>query len=70
MRNLLKTLGVAAVAGLMLASCASVAHVEKDDNVNLNNYRSFSWVETKESKGDSASVKVSDLTERRRFKQA
>ena len=28
----------------MLAGCASVAHVEKDETVNLNNYKTFAWV--------------------------
>ena len=59
----MKLLSVAALSGLLLAGCASVAHVEKDKTVNFNNYHSYAWVETKESKNDS-NVKVSDLTER------
>ncbi|HJW17004.1 MAG TPA: DUF4136 domain-containing protein [Flavisolibacter sp.] len=59
----MKFLSVAALSGLLLAGCASVAHVEKDKTVNFNNYHSYAWVETKESKNDST-VKVSDLTER------
>jgi hypothetical protein len=59
----MKFLSVAAISGLLLAGCASVAHVEKDKTVNFNNYHSYAWVETKESKNDST-VKVSDLTER------
>jgi hypothetical protein len=59
----MKLLSVAALSGLLLAGCASVAHVEKDKTVNFSNYHSYAWVETKESKNDS-SVKVSDLTER------
>jgi hypothetical protein len=59
----MKLLSVAALSGLLLAGCASVAHVEKDKTVNFNNYHSYAWVETKESKNDST-VKVSDLTER------
>jgi hypothetical protein len=59
----MKLLNVAALSGLLLAGCASVAHVEKDKTVNFNNYHSYAWVDTKESKSDS-SVKVSDLTER------
>ncbi len=65
MRNL-KLLGTAVIAGLMLASCASVVHVEKDDSANLNNYRTYAWVETRENKNDSVQQSnVSDLTERR-----
>jgi len=59
----MKLLSVAALSGLLLAGCASVAHVEKDKTVNFNNYHSYAWVDTKESKSDS-SVKISDLTER------
>jgi hypothetical protein len=59
----MKLLSVAALSGLLLAGCASVAHVEKDKTVNFNNYHSYAWVDTKESKSDS-SVKVSDLTGR------
>ena len=61
----LKFLTVAVFSGLLLAGCASVAHVEKDDTVNLNNYHTYAWVETKSDKNDSTSTHVSDLTERR-----
>lgn len=65
MRSIFKTFSVVVLSGLLLAGCASVAHVEKDESVNLGNYKSFAWIETKESKEDSAKVKVSDLTERK-----
>jgi len=61
----LKIFSAAIVSGLLLAGCASVAHVEKDDSVNFGNYHSYAWVETRDSKNDSAKVNVSDLTERR-----
>lgn len=64
MRRLMKIFGVAALSGLLLAGCASVAHVEKDKTVDLNNYQTFAWVETKASQNDTAKTKVSDLTER------
>lgn len=64
MRNLFKTLSIATISGLLLAGCASVAHVEKDKSVDLNDYRTFAWVETKAEKNDTAKTKVSDLTER------
>ncbi len=60
----LKMLGVALIGSLLLAGCASVAHVEKDENVNLNNYRSFAWVDTRDTNSDSGKMRVSDLTER------
>jgi outer membrane murein-binding lipoprotein Lpp len=60
----MKFVSAIALSGLLLAGCASVAHVEKDDNVNLANYHSYAWAEAKEAKNDSAKTKVSDLTER------
>lgn len=64
MRRMMKIFSVAAFSGLLLAGCASVAHVEKDKTVDLNNYQTFAWVETKASQSDTAKTKVSDLTER------
>ena len=61
----LKMLGVAALSGLLLASCASVAHVEKDRTANFNSYRTYAWVESTENKNDSSRTEVSDLTERK-----
>jgi len=61
----LKSLIIVAFAGVLLAGCAAVAHVEKDDSVNFSNYHSYTWVDAQDSKNDSASTKVSDLTERR-----
>jgi hypothetical protein len=60
----MKAAGVLAFAGLMLAGCASVAHVEKDETTNFSNYHSFAWVETKEEQSDSVKTRVSDLAER------
>ena len=60
-----KFLSVIAVSGLLLAGCASVAHVEKDDNLNLSSYHSYAWVESSAKENDSVKTKVSDLTERR-----
>ena len=74
-----RSLAVAAVAGLMLAGCASVAHVEKDDSVNFQHYKTFSWVETQEATQQNSKAeeekspneaekqpqRISDLTERK-----
>lgn len=60
-----KSFIIAAFSGLLLAGCASVAHVEKDDTVNLNNYHTYAWVEPQTSDKDSVKTKVSDLTERK-----
>ena len=61
----LKFLSAIVLSGLLLAGCASVAHVEKDDSANFSNYHSYTWVETQDSKNDSAKARVSDLTERK-----
>lgn len=61
----LKLISAVTLSGLLLAGCASVAHVEKDDSVNFSNYHSYTWVEAKDSKNDSVKTKVSDLTERK-----
>ena len=63
--RLIKFLSVIAVAGLMLASCASVAHVEKDKNANFDSFHSYAWVDSKDNQEDSGKTKVSDLTERK-----
>ena len=60
----IKLLSAATFSGLVLAGCASVAHVEKDATVNLNSYHSYAWVDTREKKNDSTKAEVSDLTER------
>ncbi len=54
--------GLLLVFGLFLTGCAGIAHIEKDETVNFNNYRSFAWIETSEAKEQKES-KVSDLTE-------
>ena len=48
----LRLLGVVLLAGLLITGCASVAHIEKDENVNFSQYNTFAWVDTKE-KGNS-----------------
>ena len=47
----------------LLASCASTAHIEKDDNTDFTRYKTFAWVE-KEGK-DGKGSKNADLTERK-----
>lgn len=64
MRRKMSIFSVAALSGLLLAGCASVAHVEKDKTIDLNNYQTFAWVETKADQNDTTKTKVSDLTER------
>lgn len=63
--RILKLLSAVTLSGLLLAGCASVAHVEKDDSVNFSKYHTYTWVEARDSKNDSAKTKVSDLTEKK-----
>ena len=58
-----KLFAIISVVGMLLTSCASVAHVEKDDTVNLSNYKTFSWAVSKEDKDDDAAPKTISLTE-------
>ncbi len=61
----LKFFSAAVLSGLLLTSCVSVAHVEKDATADFSSYRTYSWIETQESKDDSAKTEVSDITERK-----
>ena len=61
MKNI-KMFGTMAIAGLLLAGCAGVAHIERDETVNLSNYKSFAWVETKDSSNEEK-TKTITLTE-------
>ena len=53
------------MAGLafILASCASVAHIEKDETVNFDDYKTFAWVneESEESKKFLNDIQASNL---------
>lgn len=62
MRNLKLWSGSLAVV-FLLASCASTAHIEKDDNTDFTKYKTFAWVE-KQGK-DGKNSRPSDLTERK-----
>ena len=55
----IKAWGAAALGSVMLISCGTTAHVEKDDSVNFSNYRSFAWIQ--ENKGGEG--KLSEITE-------
>jgi hypothetical protein len=58
MKTIIKSwIGVPAVI-LLLSSCASTAHIEKDDTVNFKQYKSFAWADKE------AENKASDLLEK------
>ncbi len=59
-----KVFGLFVIAGLVLAGCGSVAHIEKDDTVNFSNFKTFAWVNSSETQSDSTK-KVVSLTEQK-----
>jgi len=55
----LKAAIVAVLGIVILAGCASAVHIEKDDTVNFNKYKTFTWLH-----GDEGKLKnQSDLAE-------
>jgi hypothetical protein len=58
-----KFLAIIGLASFLFTSCASVAHIEKDDTVNLSNYKTFAWAVSKEDKTDDSAPKSISLTE-------
>ncbi|HEU4862037.1 MAG TPA: DUF4136 domain-containing protein [Chitinophagaceae bacterium] len=51
----LKTAVVAVLTIGLLAGCASSAHIEKDDTVNFNRYKSFTWLHGENGKLENQS---------------
>lgn len=45
------------IAALVMTGCAAPAHIEKDDTVNFNEYRSFGWLESSKDKKNSLTEK-------------
>ena len=64
MKQNLKLWSVYSTFVFLLASCASTAHIEKDDNVDFSRYKSFTWVD-KDGEGKNDHNKNNDLTEQR-----
>lgn len=46
----------------LLASCASTAHIEKDDNADFSRYKTFAWVD-KDGEGRHDRNRSNDMTE-------
>ena len=61
--NKVSTMCVLAALLLVLAGCSSVAHIERDPATDLARYRTFSWVETKDSAATAGLGKVVTLAE-------
>jgi len=47
-------LPILAVTGLLTISCSSPVHVQKDDSVNLSDYKTYMWVDTRASETDNS----------------
>lgn len=58
----IKFFGLLVIAAFLVASCGSVAHIEKDDTVNFSRFKNFAWVNSSETASDSTQKAVS-LTE-------
>ncbi len=44
----------AALTAVTIAACSAPVHVEKDDSVDLNDYKTYMWVETRYNQNDHA----------------
>jgi hypothetical protein len=51
--KLWKYVYIPVVAAFFLTGCSSPVHVQKDDSVNLSNYKTYMWVETRAGENDS-----------------
>ena len=54
-RNKLNTLGVLMLSSVILVSCATTSHIEKDESVNFENYKTFAWLHGEDGKIESQS---------------
>jgi len=64
MKKNLKLWGVYSVIVFLLASCGTTAHIEKDDNIDFSNYKTFAWID-KDGGGKHDHNRNNDLTEQR-----
>ncbi|HEY6503418.1 MAG TPA: DUF4136 domain-containing protein, partial [Chitinophagaceae bacterium] len=48
----------------LLASCASTAHIEKDENTDFSRYKTFAWID-KDGEGKHDRNRTDDLTEKK-----
>jgi hypothetical protein len=62
-KNLKMWSGIAAFV-FLLASCASTAHIEKDENTDFSHYKTFAWVD-KDGEGKKDHNKNNDIIEQK-----
>jgi hypothetical protein len=54
--------GLLFLFSFILASCSSTAHIEKDDTVNFNDYKTYAWIDKdKEKVKNIAEEKIKDV---------
>jgi hypothetical protein len=54
-----KYLFCVAIAGFFVAACSSPVYVQKDESVNLNNYRTYMWVNTQSTQNEDGTRPIS-----------
>lgn len=64
MKQKLKLWSVFSMFVVLLASCGTTAHIEKDDNADFSRYKSFKWID-KDGEGKKDANRSNDLTEQR-----
>ncbi len=62
-RKSLRILTGIAVTAILFTGCASVAHIEKDDDADFSKYKTYSWIE-KQTEGKKDHDKKNDLVEK------
>ena len=60
MKNTLKSGVAALLVSFFLLSCANTAHIEKDENTNFSNYRTYAWEDRSDVKKDKSNQLVED----------
>lgn len=64
MNTISKLWGLYGALIFLLASCGTTAHIEKDDKVDFNRYKTFAWID-KDGEGKKDMNRKNDLTEQR-----
>lgn len=57
----LKSLYALAFAGILLNSCGTSAHIEKDASANLGNYKSYTWIDKENREKANNGIAVQNL---------
>ena len=52
--KMVKYVCAAFLVAFVIASCSTPVHVEKDDSVNFNKYKTYMWVDTRYNQNDNA----------------